>query len=285
MTILSSIVQVANECGYTVDTTRAIGSTDPTTVQILAMGQRIIKEMGEAYPWTKLYRNGSITLVSGDTYYALPADFSYYHHDTFWNSSQRWPMYGPLSPQYEADIIGYGLTAATYSQFQIRGVADKRFYIYPTPSASGDVVTYQYMAARYVRPRQWVTGMQVTSGSYCFNDGNYYTAGSTGVAGATAPTGTTTSNDGNILWTYYDGTYTSFLADTDVGLFSERVFEQGLKERFAEIKQLAFEPRFIAQLNEEFSRDIPGQTIYAGDYWPDYVLQARSGVVVFGKPL
>lgn len=48
----------------------------------------------------------------------------------------------------------------------------------------------------------WVTATAYDAGQKVTSNGNIYSAGSTDTSGATAPTGTTTSSDGTILWTF-----------------------------------------------------------------------------------
>jgi hypothetical protein len=48
----------------------------------------------------------------------------------------------------------------------------------------------------------WVTGTAYLVGALVSSSGNVYSAGSSGTSGATAPTGTGTSFDGVITWTY-----------------------------------------------------------------------------------
>lgn len=279
MSLLEAVTAVANEAGYTVSTS-VISSSDTTTKQLLAIAQRVIKEMAIAYPWPKLYASGTITLAAGTQMYELPAAFSYYHYDTFWNSSTRWRILGPLSPQDFGDLEGYGLTATVYQQFQIRGIANNQLYIYPEPASSGDIVIFQYIADRAVRPQTWAAATVFAVNAYCFYNGNYYqtTSGGTGGSAPTHTSGTTG------IWTYYSGAYSSFLADTDEPVLPQRVLEQGMLERFAEIHQLSVLPRYSDQLNEEFSKSIPGKVLAADSNLPGYVQQARSGTVVFGGP-
>jgi hypothetical protein len=72
MTIATVIQNVANEAGYTVES-NVLASTEVTTKQLLAIANRINRDIFEAYPWPKCYASGSITLVNGQATYALPA--------------------------------------------------------------------------------------------------------------------------------------------------------------------------------------------------------------------
>lgn len=284
MTISTVITNVANEAGYTVDST-VIGSTETTTKQLLAIANRINRDMFEAYPWPKCYASGSITLVAGTATYELPAAFSYYHYETFWNSSTRWRILGPMSEQDYADIRGFQLNPTIYQRFQIRGISNSQLLISPTPGSNynNDIIIFEYIADRSVRPVQWSSGASFNANSYCFNNGNYYVTTAGGITGATIPTHTSGSvSDGGVTWNYYNGAYNTFLADTDVSIFNEKLLEQGVLERFAEIHGLdSIKPRFDIQLHEEFSRDQVGKVIFAGGTTRPNLF-ARDGVAVFG---
>ena len=279
MTLLSAVTNVANEVGYKVDSVVST-SNDITTKQLLAMAQRIIVEMARAYPWTKLYASGSITLSSGVASYALPSAFSYYHFESFWNSSTRWRILGPMTEQEYALIRGYGLNTTVYQRFQVRGVTDKQLLISPTPGTMNDAQTiiFEYISNRNVQPQTWLVGTTFAANAYCFYLGNYYQTASGG-SGGSAPTHTSGTTG---IWTYYDGAYENFLADTDVPVFSQRVLEQGMLERFAEVHGLtAVQPRYTDQLAEEFSKDSVGKILYAGGENSPF-MYARSGTAVFG---
>lgn len=266
-TLIQNVQNVANEAGYTVAST-IVGSADTTTKQLLAIANRVNGEMANQYAWPQLFASGSITLVDSQAQYALPAAFSSYHYETFWNQSTRWRVVGPMSPQEYAEIRGFGLVPTTYQQFQLRGISSDQLLISPTPTAgtAGQVIIFEYVADRSVRPKTWTTSTVFAAGSYCFYNGNYYSTILGGTTGATAPTHTSGSvNDGGVVWDYYSGAYNSFLADTDITVLSGRTLELGMLERFAEIHGLTtILPRYQVQLSEDFSRQLPGKQLWAG---------------------
>lgn len=284
MSIATVIQNVANEAGYTVES-NVIASTEVTTKQLLAIANRINRDIFEAYPWPKCYASGSVTLVTGQASYQLPAAFSYYHYDTFWNQNTRWRVLGPMTEQEYAEFLGFGLNTTVYQRFQIRGITNSELLISPTPGTqyNNNTIIFEYIADRSVRPVVWTASTAFTANSYCFYNGNYYQTTAGGTTGATAPTHTSGSvSDGGVTWTYYNGPYNQFLANTDVSIFQEKLLEQGVLERFAEIHGLdSIRPRFDMQLNEEFSRDKNGKVLYAGGHMRDPMF-ARNGVAVFG---
>lgn len=284
MSLVTAVQNVANEAGYTVES-GVTASTETTTKQLRVMAQRINREIADAFPWPKLYASGSITLVAGQASYQLPAAFSWYHYETFWNSSTRWRILGPMSPQEYAEIRGYGINTTVYQRFQVRGLTNSELLISPTPSASqnGNIIIFEYIADRCVRPAAWVTGTVYAAGAYTFYNGNYYQTTLGGIAGVTAPTHTTGSvTDGGVIWTYYSGAYSDFLADSDETVFNQKTLEQGMLERFAEIHGLStVQPRFITQMNEDYSRQQVSKIIYAGGHTRAEMF-ARAGTAVFG---
>ena len=282
MSLATIVSNVAAECGYTVEST-VIGSSETTTKQLLAMTQRINKDIFEMYPWPKCYASGSITLVGGQATYDLPAAFSWYQYETFWNSSTRWRILGPMTEQEYGEIRGFGLNTTIYQRFQIRGLSNSQLLISPTPAASGDIIVFEYIADRCVRPKTWTASTIFAANAYCFYNGNYYQTTAGGTTGSTAPTHTSGSvSDGGVTWTYYSGAYDQFLADTDVSIFNEKMVEQGVIERFAQIHGLTgVVPQFRQQVDEEFSRENPGKIYYAGGH-TRAELFARSGTAVFG---
>ncbi len=283
MTLLSVVTNVANEAGYTVES-NITASVETTTKQLLAITQRINQEMATAYPWRKLFASGSITLVNGQATYALPAAFSSYHYETFWNSSTRYKLLGPMTEQEYAAVLGFGFNTTISQRFQLRGVSNSELLISPTPSASGDVIIFQYIADRAVRPKTWITATSFLALSYCSYNGNYYQTTLGGTTGATPPTHTSgTVTDGTVLWTFYGGAYSTFLADTDVSLFNEKTLELGVMEKFGEIHGLdTIKPRYQLQLNEDFSKDNPGKYIYADNQINNNIF-AYNGIVSFGN--
>jgi hypothetical protein len=284
MTLATAVASVAAEAGYTVDA-NIISSTETTTKQLLAIAQRINREMSDQYPWPKMYASGSITLVGGQATYALPAAFSYYHYETFWNSSNRWRILGPMSPQEYAEVRGYGLNTTVYQRFQIRGLTNSELLISPTPSAAqdGDIIIFEYIADRCVKPKTWTASTLYAANTYTFYNGNYYTTTAGGTTGATPPTHSSgTVSDGGVSWTFYNGAYSDFLADTDETIFNQKTLEQGMLERFGELHGLTtIVPRYDVQLNEDYSRQQTSKIIYAGGH-TRAELFARSGTAVFG---
>lgn len=285
MSLLDIIIDVADECGYAVDSV-VIGSQNTTTRQLRAMAQRVVEELADKFPWPALSKTATITLTASQASYELPGDFSYYHYDTFWNQSSEWALSGPMTEIEYAEYLGSDTPSETASNFIIQGVTNETLTFFPPPGAdeAGEIIVFRYLAARPIRPQTWVQGLSISIGNYCFYDGNYYVATTAGLTGSTPPTHTSsTGSDGGVTWEYYDGPYKIFLADTDEVVLSERIVKQGVMERFAEPHGLSVVPRFEMQAIEEYGKVRPGRTIDAtGRGFSGRRAWARNGRVRFG---
>lgn len=280
MSLLEIVTAVADECGYEVDTA-VVDSTDNSTKQLHAIANRLVAEMAELYPWPKLWKSYSFTLSNGTATYALPGDFSGYHFDTFWNSSNNFYLRGPISPQEYSEMVGLGIDSLPHQSFAVRGVTNNELLIYPTPGASvsGQTIIFEYLSNRYVRPRTWAAGQAVTAGDYTFYNGVYYTASTTGTTGgSTGPTG-----DSGVTWATYSGAYQTFQADTDEPVLSSRILQQGILERFAAIKNVTAPDLFYQQAQADYGRVKPGTEFSVVDKRDERVVRAWGGRVTFGR--
>lgn len=239
MALLDMLQSAAIELRMPSTFTSAIGNTDAHVKLLLALANAEIKESRRDYPWPQLIKAGTITLSTGVSSYALPGDFDSFVADSEWNTSDTQPLIGPISAQ-DWNALAYGITGVTtLKQYRLEGIADSQFFIYPTPTAadSGTILAFRYKSSRCARPRMWASATtfngSTTAPAYCFYNGNYYCTTVGGTTGATPPTHTSsTASDGGITWTYYDGDYSSFTADTDLVLFDQEMSKQGIKWRF-----------------------------------------------------
>ena len=97
--------------------------------------------------------------------------------------------------------------SAVYSRQNTIYAAPNSEYLHALDGQSNTGLSPNWQATTPYGPA-WVTGHVYPAFSFVTNAGNLYTTALGGTSGATAPTGTTTSNDGAILWTYLSATPT-----------------------------------------------------------------------------
>jgi hypothetical protein len=235
MALLDMLQDAAVELRMPSTFTSVIGNTDAHVKLLAALANEEVQEVRRKYSWPQMLRDGSITLVSAQQAYALPADFYGLVSDSGWDSTQLRPMIGPISSQEWQARQRSGVSVAIYKEFRIRGIANNQLLIYPTPGAAeaGNVLTFEYRSLSCVRPKTWAAGVSFASNAYCFYNGNYYRTDVGGTTGATPPTHVTGSaSDGTVAWTYSSATYERFLTDADVPLFDQQIVKAGIKWRW-----------------------------------------------------
>ena len=105
--------------------------------------------------WSVLEREHIFTTVGGQAEYDLPFDFGELIADTVWDRSNFFEARGPLSPQLWQQVkSGLLASAALRKRYRIKRSSTgmiKKFFIDPTPQASGEELVIEYLSERWVR--------------------------------------------------------------------------------------------------------------------------------------
>lgn len=270
MSLLSMLQDAAREIPITVPSV-IVSANEQDTQRLLAFAHREGKELRSTYNWPQLQKEGTITTVSGQASYALPGDFERFIFNTEWDRTSHLEILGPQSPQaWQFRKSGMVSSSPRY-RFRVKGVADKRVFIDPTPSSSGSTLVFEYISTNWILPITWTAGYTFLAGKYCSYNGNIYVTTLGGVSGSTPPTHTTgTASDGGISWTAFEGEYSKFLADTDRPVINEWIVGLGVQWRYLRANNLNYETR-QAEWSAALKREVVGLTgapvlSYGGQY-------------------
>lgn len=163
MSLLTICQTIADEIGF--DRPGSIVSnTDPTARQLLALmnreGQFLVRGADVGHEWGATIRDKSQTVTSGTAVYQVPVDFLKFVNDTMWDTTNDWPMIGPLtSQQWEALKRGWQVTGPR-KYFRLTGESDglyaagaTQFYVEvtPTPTNNTDTFFYEYVSTGFAR--------------------------------------------------------------------------------------------------------------------------------------
>jgi hypothetical protein len=148
VSLLEIITTVCAEVGLPIPTA-VIGNQDQQVSQLLALANREGREMVSLDGgWPQLQATQTITLANGVAAYAFPTDFDSYIPTTIWNTDQRWPVSGPMTPQ-EWQVLKSGwVNSQPFQRFRI---ISNMIYFDPIPdvSADGQTVTIEYQSNSY----------------------------------------------------------------------------------------------------------------------------------------
>jgi hypothetical protein len=158
VTVLTIAQAVADEVGIPRPSS-LVGSTDDTARQLLALLNREGQDLIAAHDWAACQRDKTVTVTSGTATYAVPTDFAKIIDDTMWDTTNKWPMLGPLNSTEWAMLLK-GISISTPRRiWRLVGKSDgtysgaTAFYVQiaPTPTNSTDTFYYEYISNGFAR--------------------------------------------------------------------------------------------------------------------------------------
>lgn len=146
-TLLDVVNQAEAELGLPASTTLAaatLGQPRQMFALANACGRRLLRE----HTWGGLQTQGTIVTVSGQSTYSTPSDYSRMLPETQWDTSTKWAIAGPITPQlYRALVEGpYGWPSG---RVLFRQVGFNSIAIYPTPTSNGLTYDFAYISSKW----------------------------------------------------------------------------------------------------------------------------------------
>lgn len=155
-TALRILQQASGELGLPVPQS-IVTSGDIQTSQMLALLNSAGNELLLYYPWQQFATPLTINTVAGQENYPLPADLQYITDQTQWDTTNRWPLLGPKSPQEWAWLKNSFVASLPRMRFRIQNNVLKLF---PVPTAtSTSVLSFEYISSFWVNTPQGGTGL------------------------------------------------------------------------------------------------------------------------------
>lgn len=212
------------------------------------------------YMWPQLKRGYTFTTTTNERRYQLPGDFYRILDSSQWDTTNHWPMRGPISDyQYAVRefavvslqtrkafrLIGpvnYLYSTSPYSQ-RSRGW----FEIDPAGENNTDELFLGYLSCNWIWPRDWVASTAYTAGNIRSGVGYMYRASNSATSGSTRPDWTTGSDtDGAVTWAVYTEPYevnstNTNLNDSDLCLFDDDLMIEGMRWAYFRAKKQDYE--------------------------------------------
>lgn len=121
-----------------------LGSSQPLSLQLLALMNTGAKEIMRAHDWGELITLALVSTIAGQSDYAVPVDYHRMVPTTQWDRSNIRPMRGPITPQRERFEIERGINAGIPREF--RQIGSNAIRITPVPGDTGAILTYDYVS-------------------------------------------------------------------------------------------------------------------------------------------
>lgn len=129
------------------------GSSDVNIMQLVEFLNTVGDDLSREHDWTHFIRECSITIIPGQTTYALPDDFHDMIDQTGWNRDTRLPLVGPLTGEATQFLKTWVTGAITRTAFRIQG----NLMVFPVDTAPGKVV-FEYVSSNWVQTEGSATG-------------------------------------------------------------------------------------------------------------------------------
>lgn len=236
--------------------TAIVGVASPTEQQLLSLFQFIGDNLrNRPYQWPQLKRSYTFTTETDVSNYQLPGDFYRILDSSQWDTTNNWPMRGPISDFNAAfrefavvslqtrkayRIIGptqYLYSTAPYSQR-----SQGWFQIDPAGANDTDELFMGYVSCNWIWPRDWAASTAYVEGDVRSGNGYTYICTTAGTSGATRPSVSTgTETDGTVVWTVYREPYlcnpaNTKLNDSDLCLFDDDLMIEGMRWAYKRAK-------------------------------------------------
>lgn len=124
-------------------------NTDPSVLQLLFLMYATCRELRQEKCWPQLKRTYSIT-GTGATSVVLPTDYYCSILDTFWDTSNKWKMAGPLTDSKWNEVLYGYATFTNRKYYRVFGrLGTNQIEINPAPP-TGDVLKFDYISNAFV---------------------------------------------------------------------------------------------------------------------------------------
>lgn len=207
MTALQVIQTIGKEVNVPFPSSIA-NATSPDTLQLITLYEATGRGLRQAKCWPELKRGLFINTQFNVQAYSLPNDYFCSLLDTFWDTTNKWKMSGPLTDsQFNQLLWGY---AAFSNREYVRFFGmpgTNQFQVQPPPGTTSLALYFEYISRNWLSPAMWVTGATYvgnTTPVYVNSFGNIYKyTGTSAMAGA-APMNMArgTGQDGQVFWTF-----------------------------------------------------------------------------------
>lgn len=232
-----------------------IGATDPTARQYLSLFNFIGNNLrNRPYQWPQLKRGYTFNTQTNVRNYQLPGDFYRILDSTQWDTTNQWPMRGPISDYNfavrEFAVVSLqtrkayriiGPTQYLYSTSPYSQRSQGWFEIDPAGQNNTDELYLGYISCNWIWPKDWVTATVYAAGAIVSGNGYVYRTTAGGTSGATRPNWATGSDsDGSVTWSVYTEPFTG-ADDNDLCLFDDDLMIEGMRWSYFRAKKMDYQ--------------------------------------------
>lgn len=145
-TILKIVQTVAQELNLPTPS-GVLSSADQTIQKMLALVRAQCDIMLAEFNWQMLQTRYTFTTVDGQADYPFPSDIERFISGTFFDTTNRWELRGPLTPTGWELLKTTNLSASPFERYR---VWNNQISLYPTPGSSQITIALEYISNNVV---------------------------------------------------------------------------------------------------------------------------------------
>lgn len=261
---MSTIKELIQQFCYRINVpapTAFVGVNSPSEQQYLSLFRMIGDNLrNRPFSWPQLKRGYTFTTQTDVRNYQLPGDFYRLLESSQWDTTNNWPLRGPIS-DYNFNVREFAVVSLqTRKAFRVIGPTSYLFSTAPYSQRSAgyfqidpagqnntDELFLGYLSANWIWPRDWAATTAYSLGNIRAGNGNYYICTTAGTSGTTRPSVTTgTETDGTVVWTVYREPYliadsNTNLNDSDLCLFDDDIMIEGMRWAYYQAKKMDYQ--------------------------------------------
>lgn len=240
MAAKKTVLQIVQACAYRGNTpapATLYANTDGDALQLVNLLYEVCEDIRRGATFPQQKKVFSFDLETSRSLYPFPVDYWSQVRGTQYDLDATRRLNGPMQDASFA-LMKYenlGLSSSVaYRAFGPDGnnyTAGGQLEVYPTPTASGETLGFEYISSNLFMPKYWQISTAYTIGQYVSSNGKIYLCDTSGTSSATTAVAGTAANtvDATTRWDYQNITYETILADTDLCVFDDDLVTKGLQ--------------------------------------------------------
>ena len=145
-TILQITQAVCGELNFPQPAT-VISSQDQNVLKLLEFARAINDDLLYEFDWQVLQNTYTFSTTNGVATYPFPTDYCRSIDGTFFDTSNRWPLRGSLTPTQWAIINTFNVSTSPFERMRVMG---GKLDLFPTPGATTINFRFDYISSNYV---------------------------------------------------------------------------------------------------------------------------------------
>ena len=144
--VIAIITQVANELNLP-SPPAVVSSQTQTVLKLFYLMQAVCDDLMYEYDWNFLQNRYTFSTVANQSVYPFPTDYFRPIDGTFFDTTNRWPLKGSMTPTQWEIIQTFNVSVSPFERFR---VMNGQMTLFPVPNTTTYNFVFDYISSNYV---------------------------------------------------------------------------------------------------------------------------------------